>query len=113
MITLVGGRSDLKSGNVCRTAVFVGLIGNHKLSIIYRSPTVDTSTLLMLVLMGSYQTKSIIVLFQVGHCYLQQLASFPQELTEILMNHHTVLEPDLRMVREQIINRYFLALVSC
>nr|ACI69938.1 Proteasome subunit alpha type-3 [Salmo salar] len=36
-------------------------------------------------------------LAQVGHCYLQQLASFPQELSELLMNHHTVLEPDLRM----------------
>uniref|UniRef100_A0A8C7I0Y3 Protein SDA1 n=1 Tax=Oncorhynchus kisutch TaxID=8019 RepID=A0A8C7I0Y3_ONCKI len=39
----------------------------------------------------------VMFLAQVGHCYLQQLASFPQELTEILMNHHTVLEPDLRM----------------
>ncbi|KAK6322864.1 hypothetical protein J4Q44_G00076560 [Coregonus suidteri] len=39
----------------------------------------------------------VMFLAQVGHCYLQQLASFPQELTELLMNHHTVLEPDLRM----------------
>ncbi|NP_001133925.1 protein SDA1 homolog [Salmo salar] len=39
----------------------------------------------------------VMFLAQVGHCYLQQLASFPQELSELLMNHHTVLEPDLRM----------------
>lgn len=37
---------------------------------------------------------------QVGHCYLQQLATFPQELTELLLSHHTVLDSDLRMVRD-------------
>ncbi|XP_054612865.1 protein SDA1 homolog [Dunckerocampus dactyliophorus] len=36
-------------------------------------------------------------LAQVGHCYLQHLSTFPQELTEILLSHHTVVEPDLRM----------------
>lgn len=39
------------------------------------------------------------VVLQVGHCYLQHLSSFPQELSELLMSHHTVLDPDLRMVR--------------
>ncbi|KAK5879068.1 hypothetical protein CesoFtcFv8_024412 [Champsocephalus esox] len=36
-------------------------------------------------------------LAQVAHCYLQQLSTFPQELRELLMSHHTVLQPDLRM----------------
>lgn len=36
---------------------------------------------------------------QVAHCYLQHLSTFPQELTELLLSYHTVLEPDLRMVR--------------
>ncbi|KAK5852164.1 hypothetical protein PBY51_023657 [Eleginops maclovinus] len=36
-------------------------------------------------------------LAQVAHCYLQHLSNFPQELCELLMNHHTVLESDLRM----------------
>uniref|UniRef100_A0A3P8TIR5 Protein SDA1 n=1 Tax=Amphiprion percula TaxID=161767 RepID=A0A3P8TIR5_AMPPE len=36
-------------------------------------------------------------LAQVGHCYLQQLSTFPQELTELLLSYHTVIEPDLRM----------------
>ncbi|KAM9450396.1 protein SDA1 homolog [Clarias gariepinus] len=40
---------------------------------------------------------SIMFLAQVGHCYLTELSSFPKELTELLLNHHTVLEPDLRM----------------
>ncbi|XP_053195871.1 protein SDA1 homolog [Scomber japonicus] len=39
----------------------------------------------------------VMFLAQVGHCYLQQLSSFPQELCELLMSHHTVIEPDLRM----------------
>uniref|UniRef100_A0AAY5JZL1 Protein SDA1 n=1 Tax=Esox lucius TaxID=8010 RepID=A0AAY5JZL1_ESOLU len=39
----------------------------------------------------------VMFLAQVGHCYLLQLASFPQELTELLLSHHTVLQPDLRM----------------
>lgn len=38
------------------------------------------------------------LLVQVGHCYLQHLSTFPQELSELLMNYHTILEPDLRMV---------------
>lgn len=37
-------------------------------------------------------------LVQVGHCYLQHLSTFAQELSELLMNYHTILEPDLRMV---------------
>uniref|UniRef100_A0A4W4GDD6 Protein SDA1 n=1 Tax=Electrophorus electricus TaxID=8005 RepID=A0A4W4GDD6_ELEEL len=41
----------------------------------------------------------VMFLAQVGHCYLEELANFPQELTELLLNHHTLLEPDLRMVR--------------
>uniref|UniRef100_A0A671VA32 Protein SDA1 n=1 Tax=Sparus aurata TaxID=8175 RepID=A0A671VA32_SPAAU len=39
----------------------------------------------------------VMFLAQVGHCYLQHLSSFPQELSELLMSHHTVLDPDLRM----------------
>ncbi|KAI4881468.1 hypothetical protein NFI96_012214 [Prochilodus magdalenae] len=39
----------------------------------------------------------VMFLAQVGHCYLEELANFPKELTELLLNHHTVLEPDLRM----------------
>uniref|UniRef100_A0AAR2LLS5 Protein SDA1 n=1 Tax=Pygocentrus nattereri TaxID=42514 RepID=A0AAR2LLS5_PYGNA len=39
----------------------------------------------------------VMFLAQVGHCYLEELSSFPKELTELLLNHHTVLEPDLRM----------------
>ncbi|XP_034565936.1 protein SDA1 homolog [Notolabrus celidotus] len=39
----------------------------------------------------------VMFLAQIGHCYLQQLSTFPQELSELLMSHHTVLEPDLRM----------------
>ncbi|KAM3874490.1 protein SDA1 homolog [Diretmus argenteus] len=39
----------------------------------------------------------VMFLAQVGHCYLQHLSTFPQELTELLLTHHTTLEPDLRM----------------
>lgn len=39
----------------------------------------------------------VMFLAQVGHCYVQHLSSFAQELTELLLGHHTVLEPDLRM----------------
>uniref|UniRef100_W5L808 Protein SDA1 n=1 Tax=Astyanax mexicanus TaxID=7994 RepID=W5L808_ASTMX len=39
----------------------------------------------------------VMFLAQVGHCYLEELSSFPKELTELLLNHHTVLESDLRM----------------
>lgn len=39
----------------------------------------------------------VMFLAQVGHCYLTELSSFPKELTELLLNHHTVLEPELRM----------------
>lgn len=39
----------------------------------------------------------VMFLAQVGHCYLQHLSTFPQELTELLLSHHTVLESDLRM----------------
>ena len=41
---------------------------------------------------------------QIGHCYMQQLSTFPQELSKLLMSYHTVLEPDLRMVRISLIN---------
>lgn len=39
----------------------------------------------------------VMFLAQVGHCYLEELSDFPQQLTNLLLNHHTVLEPDLRM----------------
>ncbi|KAG7477110.1 hypothetical protein MATL_G00090680 [Megalops atlanticus] len=39
----------------------------------------------------------VMFLAQVGHCYQEHLSSFPQELTELLLSHHTVLETDLRM----------------
>uniref|UniRef100_A0AAQ5Z500 Protein SDA1 n=1 Tax=Amphiprion ocellaris TaxID=80972 RepID=A0AAQ5Z500_AMPOC len=39
----------------------------------------------------------VMFLAQVGHCYLQQLSTFPQDLTELLLSYHTVIEPDLRM----------------
>ncbi|XP_063066771.1 protein SDA1 homolog [Engraulis encrasicolus] len=39
----------------------------------------------------------VMFLAQIGHCYKEQLANFPQELAELLLNHHTVLETDLRM----------------
>nr|XP_046232101.1 protein SDA1 homolog [Scatophagus argus] len=39
----------------------------------------------------------VMFLAQVGHCYLQHLSTFPQELSELLLSHHTVIEPDLRM----------------
>uniref|UniRef100_A0A672YCZ5 Protein SDA1 n=1 Tax=Sphaeramia orbicularis TaxID=375764 RepID=A0A672YCZ5_9TELE len=39
----------------------------------------------------------VMFLAQVGHCYLQHLSTFPQELSELLLSNHTILEPDLRM----------------
>lgn len=39
----------------------------------------------------------VMFLAQVGHCYLEELSDFPQQLTDLLLNHHTALEPDLRM----------------
>lgn len=39
----------------------------------------------------------VMFLAQVGHCYVTELVNFPKELTELLLNHHTVLESDLRM----------------
>ncbi|XP_077353629.1 protein SDA1 homolog [Festucalex cinctus] len=39
----------------------------------------------------------VMFLAQVGHCYLQHLSTFPKELTELLLSHHTVMEADLRM----------------
>ncbi|XP_029025925.1 protein SDA1 homolog [Betta splendens] len=39
----------------------------------------------------------IMFLAQIGHCYLQHLSTFPQELTELLLSHHTVIDHDLRM----------------
>lgn len=39
----------------------------------------------------------VMFLAQVGHCYLEHMSSFPQELSELLLAHHTLLEPDLRM----------------
>uniref|UniRef100_A0A8C9U5B9 Protein SDA1 n=1 Tax=Scleropages formosus TaxID=113540 RepID=A0A8C9U5B9_SCLFO len=42
-------------------------------------------------------TDLVIFLAQVGHCYQERLSTFAQELMELLLNHHTVLEHDLRM----------------
>nr|XP_061800080.1 protein SDA1 homolog isoform X1 [Nerophis lumbriciformis] len=39
----------------------------------------------------------VMFLAQVGHCYQQYLSTFPQELTELLLSHHTVVEADVRM----------------
>ncbi|XP_054468221.1 protein SDA1 homolog [Anoplopoma fimbria] len=39
----------------------------------------------------------VLFLAQVAHCYLQHLSTFPQELSGLLMSHHTMIEPDLRM----------------
>lgn len=39
----------------------------------------------------------VMFLSQVAHCYLQHLSTFPQELSELLLSYHTILEPDLRM----------------
>ncbi|CAL8279001.1 unnamed protein product [Merluccius merluccius] len=39
----------------------------------------------------------VMFLAQVGHCYVEHLATFPQELTGLLLGHHTVLDVDLRM----------------
>ncbi|XP_026209410.1 protein SDA1 homolog [Anabas testudineus] len=39
----------------------------------------------------------VMFLAQVGHCYLEHMSAFPQELSELLLGHHKVLESDLRM----------------
>ncbi|XP_003221899.1 protein SDA1 homolog [Anolis carolinensis] len=39
----------------------------------------------------------VMFLSQVGHCYPQHLADFPQQLKELLSYNHTVLDADLRM----------------
>ncbi|XP_034048282.1 protein SDA1 homolog [Thalassophryne amazonica] len=39
----------------------------------------------------------VMFLAQISHCYLQHLSTFPQELSDLLLSQHTVLEPDLRM----------------
>ncbi|XP_061603472.1 protein SDA1 homolog [Phyllopteryx taeniolatus] len=39
----------------------------------------------------------VMFLAQVSHCYLEHLSTFPQELTDLLLCHHTVVETDLRM----------------
>ncbi|NXX30746.1 SDA1 protein, partial [Nicator chloris] len=39
----------------------------------------------------------LMFLAQVAHCYPEHMASFPQQLKELLSYHHTVLDPDLRM----------------
>ncbi|KAJ0013022.1 hypothetical protein NQD34_017356 [Periophthalmus magnuspinnatus] len=39
----------------------------------------------------------VMFLAQVGHCYLDHMSTFPQELCDLLLAYHTVLEPDLRM----------------
>ncbi|XP_074011402.1 protein SDA1 homolog isoform X3 [Numenius arquata] len=39
----------------------------------------------------------VMFLAQVAHCYPEHMASFPQQLKELLSYHHTVLDVDLRM----------------
>ncbi|XP_075565097.1 protein SDA1 homolog isoform X2 [Pelecanus crispus] len=39
----------------------------------------------------------VMFLAQVAHCYPEHMASFPQQLKELLSHHHTVLDADLRM----------------
>ncbi|KAJ8402331.1 hypothetical protein AAFF_G00368200 [Aldrovandia affinis] len=39
----------------------------------------------------------VMFLAQVGHCYREQLSGFPQEVTDLLLGHHTILDSDLRM----------------
>lgn len=39
----------------------------------------------------------VMFLAQVAHCYVEHLSTFPQELTDLLLGNHTVLESDLRM----------------
>ncbi|XP_034402561.1 protein SDA1 homolog [Cyclopterus lumpus] len=39
----------------------------------------------------------VMFLAQVAHCYLEQLSTFPQELSGLLMSHHTMIESDIRM----------------
>ncbi|XP_061782857.1 protein SDA1 homolog [Nerophis lumbriciformis] len=39
----------------------------------------------------------VMFLAQVAHCYLQHLSTFPRELTELLLSHHTIVDPALRM----------------
>ena len=45
--------------------------------------------------------ESVSWFLQVGHCYVEHLSAFPQELTGLLLGHHTVLDSDLRMVRNR------------
>uniref|UniRef100_A0A8C3V1B5 Protein SDA1 n=1 Tax=Catharus ustulatus TaxID=91951 RepID=A0A8C3V1B5_CATUS len=42
-------------------------------------------------------TELLMFLAQVAHCYPEHMASFPQQLKELLSHHHTVLDPELRM----------------
>ncbi|KAG2465802.1 EPHA5 protein, partial [Polypterus senegalus] len=39
----------------------------------------------------------VMFLAQVAHCYPEQLANYPQELKDLILCHHTVLDHDLRM----------------
>ncbi|XP_009475466.1 PREDICTED: protein SDA1 homolog [Nipponia nippon] len=39
----------------------------------------------------------VMFLAQVAHCYPEHMASFPQQLKDLLSYHHTVLDADLRM----------------
>ncbi|KAL8206640.1 UNVERIFIED_CONTAM: Protein SDA1 [Gekko kuhli] len=39
----------------------------------------------------------VMFMAQVGHCYRDHLADFPQQLKDLLSYHHTMLDPDLRM----------------
>ena len=39
-----------------------------------------------------------VFLFQISHCYTEELESFPQDLKELLNRQYSVMESDLRMV---------------
>ncbi|NXX93439.1 SDA1 protein, partial [Centropus bengalensis] len=41
--------------------------------------------------------EQVMFLAQVAHCYPEHMASFPRQLQELLSQHHTVLDADLRM----------------
>ena len=41
--------------------------------------------------------ESIMFLAQVSKCYTQELSHFPQVLVDLLRDHSTVLDPDMRM----------------
>lgn len=45
---------------------------------------------------------------QVAHCYKGELSTFAQEIIDVLQNHNTVLDPNIRMA-----STHFLLHVFC